>query len=116
MDTSPSKQGCAAMMASQGVEPVEQHREGRSGQEGQGPFYVMNLRLAEGRIASATFRTVGCPWSVKIGSALVKLVEGKTPRQACYVTEEDVEREMGGVPRDRIHYLPLAIQALRSAL
>jgi NifU-like protein involved in Fe-S cluster formation len=90
--------------------------EGRSGQEGHGPFYVINLTLAEDRIVNLRFRTVGCPWSVKIGSTLASLVEGKTPRQACYVTEADVERELGGVPRDRIHYLPLAIQALRSAL
>jgi NifU-like protein len=112
-----SKQAYAHMQSPHGVEPVvPPDLVGRSGHEGQGPFYEITLKLTDGTITGASFRTVGCPWSNGIGSALTKLAEGKTPPDAFRITEADVEKELGGVPRDKIHYLPLAIQALRNAL
>jgi hypothetical protein len=99
------------------VEAVtEFERVGRCGVEGQGPFYVVNLKLAEGRIVSATCRSIGCVWSDKIGAVLAAAVTGKTPYEACFVTEAVLESELGDVPRSKKHFLLLAVRALRSAL
>jgi len=105
------------MVRPQGVEtiPAPDH-VGRSGREGQGPFFVVSLKLADGKISSTSFRSLDCPWSISIGSALAKLAEGKTPAEACRLTEADIEKELGGVPRAKRHYLPLAVSALRDAL
>lgn len=89
---------------------------GRSGQEGQGSFYAITLKIEEGRIISASHRTYACPWAGRIGERLAEMVKGKTLGEAIRVTEIDLDIEAGPVPRPKRHLMPLAIQALRDAV
>jgi hypothetical protein len=72
--------------------------------------------MAEGQIVSAACRSLGCLWSDRIGAALATAVTGKTPYEACFVTEAVLESELGDVPRSKMHFLLLAVRALRNAL
>ena len=85
---------------------------GRSGRSGQGPF----MRLAGDRIASASFRTYGCPAAIASGSAIAALAESRTLAEASALTEADLNAELGGLPRNKRHCLGLAMGALREAL
>lgn len=89
---------------------------GRSGEEGQGPFYVITLKIADGVIRSASYRTYGCPWACKIGDKLTELATGKTPAEAFRLTEVEIDVEVGPIPRPKRHLPPMAIGALRDAV
>ena len=89
---------------------------GRSGRSGQGPFIELHLRLAGDRIASASFRTYGCPAAIASGSAIAALAESRTLAEASALTEADLNAELGGLPRNKRHCLGLAMGALRDAL
>jgi len=88
---------------------------GRCG-DSQGPFYVIAIKLRDGLICDASFRTFLCPWAVAVGSALMVQLSGKTPKEASTIEEAVIEVELGGIPRDRRYCISMALQALRSAL
>lgn len=91
-------------------------RIGRAGTLGQGPFMVLALRLEEGRVAQARYRTVGCGVSIASGSALTELILGRTVAECLALAPGDVADALDGVPPDKAHGPALAIAALRAAL
>jgi nitrogen fixation NifU-like protein len=102
-----------------GVEVLPQTElVGVSGQEGQGPFYVITLKIAEGRIAEASFRTYCCSWAIRIGETLTRRAQGRTLREAVAITEEEIGAALGGVclPRPKRHLVHRAVEALRLAV
>ena len=89
---------------------------GRSGREGQGPFFVITMQCQAGVVVGGTYKTYGCPWSGRIGAALMRLTEGHSLADAYRVTEVELDRAVGGVPRHKRHLVPLAVSALRNAI
>jgi NifU-like protein involved in Fe-S cluster formation len=88
---------------------------GRSGTEGQGPFYAVTLKVRGGRVEGMTFRTLACPWANRIGEGLARLAKDRTIAEAVRITEVDVDAEMGPVPRPKRVLVPMAVAALRDA-
>ena len=88
---------CRHMLRPLGTQPID-HVDlvGRSGQEGQGPFFVISLKVAGGRIEAASFRSAACPYSTATGSAMVKIVQDRTLDDARALTDADLEQELGG--------------------
>ena len=111
-----SVQAFRHMKRPHGVEPLASFDlEGRSGVEGQGPFFVFTLGVSADRIAAAAFRSYGCPWSTAIGSVLTKLLVGKGLGAAREITVAQIEAELGGVPRPKRNLVPLALLAVHHA-
>lgn len=74
------------------------------------------LRIAEGRVAAASFLTSGCPASIGTSSAATELVAGRTLDEAAALTREDYAAAVGGLPKSKLHCSVLAAAAVREAI
>ena len=89
---------------------------GRSGIEGQGPFFEISLKIDGDIIQAASFRTIACPWANAVGSALVKIAETKKVSETINLTSDQITLVLGEVPRDKRIFPALAVSALKNAL
>lgn len=69
-----------------------------------------------GTIENAKFQYLGCPGAASSGSALTKLVKDKTLEEAKKITEENILKELGGLPKLKLHCPKLAITTLRKTI
>ncbi len=74
------------------------------------------LRIESGVITDAKFRTTGCTAARASGSALMTMIEGKSPEQALKVSMEDVLDDLGGLPQVKVHCACLARATLERAI
>ena len=81
-----------------------------------GDIMQLTLRLADGRIAEARYRTRGCVASIACGSALTEMLLGLTPAQAAELQREGIVAAVGGLPKESAHASYLAFDALKAAL
>ena len=82
-----------------------------------GDLIKLYLRIdKKGIIEDAKFYYLGCPASASSASAMTELLKGKTVDQAKKITEGDVLKELGGLPKMKLDCPKLAIKALRKAI
>ncbi|HDR00545.1 MAG TPA: iron-sulfur cluster assembly scaffold protein [candidate division WOR-3 bacterium] len=74
------------------------------------------LRVAEGRIAEATFWTDGCGPSIVCGSMVTILARGRTVEEAVAVDQQAVLDALGGLPEESRHCALLAVRTLAEAV
>jgi len=74
------------------------------------------LRVEDGKVTRATFRTDGCGTTIAAGSVITELVRGRSVEEALLISPEDVEEELGGLPEEDKHCAILATTALKMAL
>ena len=67
-------------------------------------------------IEDAKFYYLGCPGSASCASAMTKLVKGKTIEEAKKLTEYDILKELGGLPKPKLDCPKLAITTLQKAI
>jgi NifU-like protein involved in Fe-S cluster formation len=56
-------------------------RTGRVGAVGQGPFFLLYLRVDGGTIREAKFQTHGCGLTIASGSMLTELIVNRRPKR-----------------------------------
>ena len=74
------------------------------------------VRVADGRIAEATFFTDGCGTTIACGSMLSTMVLGKSLQEAGAVGPAELMVALGGLPEESEHCAELAVQTLRQAI
>jgi nitrogen fixation NifU-like protein len=74
------------------------------------------LRVNNGIIQSATFRTDGCGTTIASGSMVTEMVKGKTIEEAGSITDKDILDALGGLPDDSKHCALLAADTIRAAI
>lgn len=67
-------------------------------------------------IEDAKFYYLGCPGAASSGSAITKLVIGETIEKAKRITEQDILRELEGLPESKLHCPKLALTTLQKAI
>ncbi len=89
---------------------------GLIGEEECGDFMSVFVRVEDDVIRDISFVCRGCVAAVACGSAACELANGKTLREAVYITEETVCSHLGGLPSEKVHCAGLAVSALRHAI
>ena len=88
----------------------------RVGNPACGDIMVLTLKLTDGRIADARYRTRGCVAAIACGSALTEMIVGLTAPEAAALSRESLVRAVGGLPNESTHASHLAMDALQAAL
>ena len=68
----------------------------------------LSVRISDGRIAEARFRTEGCPAAIAASSITTELIRGRTLEEAAALRDTDVVAALGGLPRNKMHCSVLA--------
>lgn len=86
------------------------------GRPGEGPFFVIQVRLDGGRIIAAAFQCHNCGVTVAAGSVLTTLVKGCSVEDCLGISAGDLATALEGVPPDKLHVPESAVLALRQAI
>lgn len=89
---------------------------GRAENSACGDVLDLYLRIRDGCVVQATFRSFGCTAAIAAGSCLTEMLAGVTVAQARAIRKEDVARVLGGLPPLKVHCSVLAEEAIRIAL
>jgi nitrogen fixation NifU-like protein len=81
-----------------------------------GDIMRMTIRVENGIITDAKFRTFGCGAAIATSSMATELVKGKTIEEALKVTNKAVAEALGGLPPIKMHCSMLAEEALKAAI
>ena len=79
-------------------------------------FLGLYLKIVNDLIIKANYITDGCGVMIATGSQLTILIEGKSIEFTEKLKPEDINNALMGIPRDEIHCIDLAINALKSAI
>ncbi len=81
-----------------------------------GDIMELTVRVAEGRIAEARYRTKGCVTAIACGSALTELLTGRSVEEAAALRRQELVELLGGLSRETMHASHLAMDALHAVL
>ena len=81
-----------------------------------GDIMELYIKVKDGKIADAKFKTFGCGAAIATSSMVTEMVKGKTIDEALKVTNAAVAEALGGLPKIKMHCSVLAEDALKSAV
>tara|TARA_Y100000310_G_scaffold345138_1_gene462121 strand:- start:7767 stop:8150 length:384 start_codon:yes stop_codon:yes gene_type:complete len=61
-------------------------------------------------------KTFGCVAAISSSDVLCDMVKGKTVEEVSKITKDDVVKELGELPKNKIHCSLLAVDALKNAI
>lgn len=92
------------------------HGIGLVGNAKCGDIMKVFLKIEDGIILDAKFKTFGCGAAVATSSMATELVKGKTVQEALAVTNKAVMDALDGLPPVKVHCSCLAEEAIHAAL
>lgn len=89
---------------------------GEVGAAACGDIMKISLKIKDGRIEDARFKTFGCGSAIASSSMATELIKGRTIDEAMNFSNQEVVEALGGLPPVKIHCSVLAEEALKAAL
>ncbi|MDF2566085.1 MAG: nitrogen-fixing NifU-like [Massilibacillus sp.] len=74
------------------------------------------LKVEDGIIQDAKFKTFGCGAAIATSSMVTEMVKGKTLAEAQKISNEEVAEALDGLPPIKMHCSNLAADALHEAI
>ncbi len=81
-----------------------------------GDMMRLYLKIEDGKIVDAKFKTFGCGAAIASSSMLTELIKGKTVEEAAAITNQKVVDALDGLPPVKRHCSVMAEEALANAL
>jgi nitrogen fixation protein NifU and related proteins len=81
-----------------------------------GDVMELFIKVENGIITDAKFRTFGCGAAIATSSMVTELVKGKTLEDALKISNKAVAEALGGLPPIKMHCSVLAEEALKAAV
>lgn len=81
-----------------------------------GDMMRLYLKIENGIIVDAKFKTFGCGAAIASSSILTELLIGKRLEDAMKISNEAVAQALGGLPPVKIHCSVMAEEALKAAM
>ena len=89
---------------------------GEAGNPACGDVMRLFIKVKDGKIEDAKFKTFGCCAAIATSSMLTELIKGKSLSEVKGITKEVVTEALDGLPRVKLHCSVLAEDALKAAL
>jgi len=89
---------------------------GEAGSLKCGDVTRMTLRIVDGVIVDAGFKTFGCGAAIASGSMATELIKGKTVEEALALTNNNVVEALDGLPESKVHCSVLAEESVHAAI
>ena len=89
---------------------------GEVGNPACGDMMRLYLKIDDGMVVDAKFRTFGCGAAIASSSMLTEMIKGKTVEEARAISNQHVADALDGLPAVKIHCSVMAEQAVKSAL
>ncbi len=89
---------------------------GTVGNPSCGDVMKLTIKVKDGRIVDAKFKTFGCGAAIATSSMVTEIVKGKTIDEALRITNKTVVEALDGLPKIKMHCSVLAEDALKAAI
>lgn len=89
---------------------------GEVGAAACGDIMKMSLKIKDGIIEDARFKTFGCGSAIASSSMATELIKGRSIDEAMNFSNQEVVDALGGLPPVKIHCSVLAEESLKAAL
>jgi nitrogen fixation NifU-like protein len=89
---------------------------GKQGNPTCGDVVEIALRLSDGYIEEARFRTLGCAVAIAASDLICEMVEGMPSTSAQVLDLTEISERLGGVPEERWQCISAPLAALQDAL
>lgn len=89
---------------------------GRVGNPICGDIMELYLKIEDGVIIDAKFKTFGCGAAIATSSMATEMVKGKSIEEALKITNKVVAEALDGLPAVKMHCSSLAEEALKLAI
>lgn len=89
---------------------------GTIGNASCGDILQIFLKIEDGIIVDASFKTFGCVAAIASSSIATEMLKGKTLDEALEIKNSQVIEELGGLPPQKIHCSVLAEEAIKKAV
>jgi nitrogen fixation NifU-like protein len=81
-----------------------------------GDMMTFYIKVDDGHISDVKFKTFGCGAAIAVSSMVSELAKGKTIEEALKISRNDVAKELGGLPQNKMHCSNLGTDALHAAI
>jgi nitrogen fixation NifU-like protein len=89
---------------------------GEVGAAACGDIMKISLKIKDGKIEDARFKTFGCGSAIASSSMATELIKGRSIDEVKKFSNQEVVDALGGLPPVKIHCSVLAEEALKAAI
>lgn len=89
---------------------------GKVGNPKCGDQMTVYIKVEDGKIADASFQTLGCAAAIATSDVICEMVIGKEIKEALSVTEKEMIEKLKELPAVKVHCSSLAIEGLKKAI
>ena len=81
-----------------------------------GDMMTFYIKVKDNVLEDIKFKTFGCGAAIAVSSMVSEMAKGKTLDEALKITNKDVAKELGGLPKNKLHCSNLGADALHAAI